>query len=149
VRLLDTSGSELDPEKEYAPTDVKVVMHAYDDERGVDHFFDIAAGVESWLDGNEPRYADRPRDLRHLAEVNNWQVLKEIGFDVDVDADTATGAIIATVRKLALTPAFGATLKEALRNAREAIADAFGAPAGIASAIEIRAHLTAAASASV
>jgi hypothetical protein len=99
-------------------------MHGYDHEPRADHFFDIAAGLEGWLDANEPRYADRPRELRDLAAIDDWNVLKSLGFDVDVDG----GSIIATVRKLALTPAFGTTLTEALENAKEAIADAFGAP---------------------
>ncbi|GAA1692395.1 hypothetical protein GCM10009808_06880 [Microbacterium sediminicola] len=96
--------------------------------------------LREWLDRNEARHATHvERNLAPMASANGWRLLKAHEFMLDLTYDEATW--IASVRKLPVTAAFGSSLKEAVSNAREAIAHAFHAPPELAADIRVSVRL--------
>lgn len=96
--------------------------------------------LRDWLDDNERRHDEHvTTSIRPLASSDGWSVLRSIGFTLDVTHDGSTW--IASVRKLPVTAAFGSSLQEAIKNAREAIAHAFDAPKNVAADIKVSVRL--------
>ena len=96
--------------------------------------------LREWLDRNEARHATHvERNLAPIASADGWWLLKAHEFILDVTYDEATW--IASVRKLPVTAAFASSLKEAVSNAREAIAHAFHAPRELAADIRVSVRL--------
>lgn len=122
-------------------------FHLYDHETDTELEFDTVDALQEWLDENEHRYSEYPRQLRNYAADSDWALLRSLPFKVDVTFD---GLIwIATFRQLPVTYSSGSTLSEAVANAREAITDAFDAPRKLAPSVNIVLRLDAAASAAL
>ncbi|MGC5224476.1 type II toxin-antitoxin system HicB family antitoxin [Micromonospora sp. DT81.3] len=113
--------------------------HLFDYEADKVIVFGALEELRTWLEENEQRHVDYPRTLRGLAADNDWALLKSMPFQVDVTYDGSTW--IATFRQLPLEYSSGATLTEAISNAKEAIAHAFDAPKNIAPRIQVTARL--------
>ncbi|GAA1119887.1 hypothetical protein NE857_26340 [Nocardiopsis exhalans] len=95
--------------------------------------------LRAWLDVNEERHTDHPRNLHDLVAASDWSVLKTVGFDIDVIFDGETW--IATVRRLPVTMSTADSLSNVVSRARDAITHVFDAPPEVAQDIQVRVHL--------
>ena len=101
--------------------------------------FSGATALRDGLEANEHRHADHVRRLRDLASADDWAVLTGMGIAVRVTHDG--GSFIATFPTIPLESTFAPDLTSLLANAREAIADAHGAPPEVALRIKVTAFL--------
>lgn len=105
-----------------------------DEQERTDHCLDVAA-VEKWLADREER-AKRPNAAQiELAQADDWRGLKAHRYTVMVS--WSDGYYAASVRGAMLDATFGETLQQAVNRTGEMICEMYGAPAELASKLNL------------
>lgn len=132
------------PDDSSEPSDYQSGTYVlFDYDADVEHGFSDLAELRAWLEQNEPRHVDHARTVGQMVASDGWSMLAGLTFDARVTYEGGTW--IATVPKLPLEAAFAGDLVTVVAHVRELVAGALGAPAELASTIEIQARLTPAA----
>ncbi len=100
--------------------------------------------VHDWVNSRETSVRETDlEDSKKFLSASNWHGLRNLPFEIDIDFIEAN--YVGVIRQSEHEPTFGRNLIEVIRNSKEMIATYFGADFSLIDSINVKCHLSEAA----